>query len=270
MLAKLRPFVLALSVSFVGLIPAQAQVLSDIFSAELLPGWRTESGSHMAAIRLKLSQGWKTYWRSPGEAGIPPEFDWGGSENIRAVQIHWPTPEVFDFNGMQSIGYSKELVLPVEVWPDAAGQPMRLATDVTLGVCRDICVQASVDLGGILPPGGQADPLIRAAIRHQPATARQAGVRAARCRVEPARRGMTLITEVEVPPMGPHEVVVVETSNPQVWVSESETRREGAALVSRTDLIAANRKPFALDRSGVTITLLAGGRAVEIKGCTGG
>lgn len=269
MLNKIRHICLSLALGLAGFLPATAQVPAELFTAELLPGWRTESGSHMAAIRLNLSQGWKTYWRSPGEAGIPPEFNWQGSENIQSVQIHWPTPEVFNFNGMQSIGYARELVLPVEIWPTQKGQPVKLATEMTLGVCRDVCVQAQVGLNGLLPAGGSTDPAIRAAIRAQPMAARQAGVGATRCSVTQARRGLTLVTEIDVPRLGRDEVVVVETSNPAVWASDSTTRREGKRLISETSLISADRQPIALDRSGLTITLLADGRAVEIHGCTG-
>lgn len=269
MLNKLRQIYLSLVLGLAALLPASAQVPAELFTAELLPGWRTESGSHMAAIRLNLSQGWKTYWRSPGEAGIPPEFNWQGSENIQSVEIHWPTPQVFHFNGMQSIGYARELVLPVEIWPARKGQPMTLATEMTLGVCRDVCVQAQVGLNGLLPATGATDPAIRAAIRAQPMAGRQAGVAATRCSVSPSRRGLTLVTEIDVPRLGRDEVVVVETSNPAVWASDSTTRREGKRLISETSLISTDRQPIALDRSGLTITLLADGRAVEIHGCTG-
>ncbi|MCX8508161.1 MAG: protein-disulfide reductase DsbD family protein, partial [Rhodobacteraceae bacterium] len=63
---------------------AQAQPVPDnLLKAEILPGWRTESGSQMAALRLTMAPGWKTYWRAPGDAGIPPRFDWTGSANLK-------------------------------------------------------------------------------------------------------------------------------------------------------------------------------------------
>lgn len=247
--------------------PVQAQVLSDIFAADLLPGWRTESGSHMAAIRVQLSKGWKTYWRSPGDAGIPPEFDWRGSDNIRSVRVHWPAPEVFDFNGMHTIGYHGEMILPIEVWPEVEGAPVRLATSVDMGVCRDICVPASVQMTALLPPMGKADPAIRAALRAQPASGRSAGLRAHGCHVEPAGKGLSLQAVLDLPALGPDETVVIETRDPSIWVSEAEVRREGGRLIAESQLVAANRKPFALDRSGIVITVLAQGRAVEVTGC---
>lgn len=267
MLRPIRRTLALAALSLTAALPLQAQSLSDILSVELLPGWRTEAGTHMAAIKLKLSQGWKTYWRTPGDAGIPPEFDWRGSDNVKGLRIHWPTPQVFDFNGMQTIGYDRELVLPVEIWPMAAGQPVRLETSLDLGVCREICVPANVQLGAVLSPAKAADPAIRAALKAQPASARSAGLKSHRCTVEPAGRGIRLRAELDMPRLGPNEVVVVETNDPSVWVTEAQVTRDGNRLTAETELVAANRKPFALDRSGLTITVLSGGRAVEVSGC---
>lgn len=247
---------------------AQAQTLSDILSAELLPGWKTATGTHMAAIRLTLSQGWKTYWRSPGDAGIPPEFDWRGSDNVKAVHLHWPTPEVFSFNGMQTIGYARELVLPVEVWPKDADRAVRLETAVDLGVCRDICVPASLTLSADLrAPGQSDDAAIRSALKARPATPAEAGVRGHHCDMTPAAEGLTLRATIDLPPVGPDEVVVIETADSSVWVAEPVTHRNGRLLVAHTDLVARDRQPFAMSRSDITITVLGGGRAVEISGC---
>jgi DsbC/DsbD-like thiol-disulfide interchange protein len=267
MMSTLRP--LALAAALAGFAaPVAGQSVSDILSAELLPGWTTERGTRMAAIRLTLSQGWKTYWRSPGDAGIPPVFDWSGSDNIGAVRLHWPSPQVFDFNGMQTIGYARELVLPVEIWPQDATRAMRLQTEMDLGVCHDICVPASVTLAADLTAPLQArDPAIRAALRARPATAGEAGVRRHSCTVDAAADGVRLQATIDMPRLGPDEVVVIETADATVWVAETTVRRDGRRLIAETDLVSHDRQPFALDRQGLTISVLAGGKAVELSGC---
>ena len=58
--------------------------------ADLLTGWRLEDGRHAAAIRIRLDPGWKTYWRAPGDGGIPPSFDWQGARNLAGWSVHWP------------------------------------------------------------------------------------------------------------------------------------------------------------------------------------
>ncbi|HCX68676.1 MAG TPA: hypothetical protein DHK64_14410, partial [Rhodobiaceae bacterium] len=57
-----------------------------------------------AGLHLELSKGWKTYWRSPGEVGIPPSIDWAGSENIENVEFLWPAPERFTAFGIENFG----------------------------------------------------------------------------------------------------------------------------------------------------------------------
>ena len=94
---------------------AMAQSLDDIVKAQVLPGWRAADGTHMAALHLELADGWKTYWRSPGDVGIPPRFDWRGSRNVAGVEIMWPTPRITVDHGMYTVGYSNQLVLPMQL-----------------------------------------------------------------------------------------------------------------------------------------------------------
>lgn len=251
-------------------LPLQAQSLGDILHAELLPGWRTEGGAHMAAIRLELASGWKTYWRSPGDAGIPPDFNWQGSENIGSVKLHWPTPEVFHFNGMQSIGYSREVILPVEIQPRDASLPVKLQTSLDLGVCRDICVPAQVHLTSLLGSSGQPDPAIRRAIRAQPASARTAGLSATRCRIDPAARGMKLTVDLTMPPLGRNEVVVIEAGDRTTWISDAQTARQGNRLTAVAEVASFDGGPVSFNRNDLRITVLAAGKAVETRGCQGG
>ena len=100
---------------------AGAADLGDIVRAELRPGWRKADGTHMTALQLTLAPGWKTYWRAPGEAGIPPSFDWSGSSNIQSVGITWPTPKVMYQSGMRSVGYSDQVVFPMQITPSEDG-----------------------------------------------------------------------------------------------------------------------------------------------------
>lgn len=89
----------------------------DIVEIEVLDGGMTPRGTYMGALRVKLQPGWKTYWRAPGDAGIPPSFSWRGARNVGALSITWPAPEVFLTSGYRTIGYHDQLVLPVEITP---------------------------------------------------------------------------------------------------------------------------------------------------------
>jgi DsbC/DsbD-like thiol-disulfide interchange protein len=239
----------------------------------LLPGWRTTDGKQMAALHLTLARGWKTYWRSPGDAGIPPAFDWSGSRNLKSVRLHWPRPELFDLNGMTTVGYHDELVLPVEVTPADAARPVELRAEMAIGVCKDVCVPVSLRLAGTAEDpsqGADTASAIRTALLHQPEAAKAAGVRGVRCTVDPIKDGLRLTAAIDMPPLGSDEFTVVETANAGVWVAEAVSRRSAGTLTATADLVPQDAQPFALNRQGVRITVFGdSGRVVEINGCTG-
>lgn len=243
---------------------------SPVLSAELLDGWQTASGTEMAALHLVLAPGWKTYWRAPGEAGIPPRFDWSGSENLASVRFHWPRPEVFDLNGMRTFGYHDDLVLPIEFTPRDKAAAIRVRASVDLGVCDEICVPMSLDLASDLAPGGGPVPSIRRALADAPEEARAAGLSAAHCDAEPIRDGMRLTSRLTLPSVGPNEVAVFELPDQTIWISPTDTRRIGAELQATAELVPATAKPFAINRSDILITVFGGsGRVVELQGCAG-
>lgn len=247
--------------------PALATTQDEVLAAQLLPGWRMPDGTQMAGLQLTLAPGWKTYWRSPGDAGIPPSFNWSGSQNVRTVRIHWPAPTVFHANGMQSIGYHDELILPIEVTAIDPSLPMRLSAEVELGVCDDICLPASLTLSTDLATQGAPDALIKAALGQRPATPSEAGVAAIGCTVDPIADGLRVTATIAVPGSGVEEIVAFETGDPSIWIAESAESRQGGTLTAVTEMVDTSGAPFALDRSGMTVTILSAGRAVEIRGC---
>ncbi len=242
--------------------PVRADIQDDVLQAELLPGWRQADGHYMAALDLHLAPLWKTYWRAPGDAGIPPVFDWTGSDNLKSVQFHWPSPQAITLNGLLSIAYQNELVLPVEVVPADPARPVTLALKMDLGVCHDICLPAHLTFSAVLQGAGAPDSRISAALAAGPKL-----VKGAKCEVSPIADGLRLTATLDLPPQGGVETVVFETADPQVWVASAQTERHGAVLASKTDLVASSGAPFTLDRSGVTVTVLADGHAVEFRGC---
>lgn len=259
---------LTLAVLALTALSVHAETQEDILSARLLAGYATDQGTRMAGLQMAFAPGWKTYWRAPGDAGIPPIFDWSGSKNVKAVHLHWPRPSVFHLNGMQSVGYHDALVLPLEVEPVDPAQPVALHLRVDLGVCKDICMPATLDLSADLTPGG-GDAAIRAALADQPITGRAAGVLSLHCSVEPIRDGLRVTAHLDLPSQGAEETVVLESGVEGVWVSEATTTRDGGRLTAVADMVPPEGAPFALDRSGVVVTVIAPDRAVEVKGCPG-
>jgi DsbC/DsbD-like thiol-disulfide interchange protein len=264
-----RSVLLALVLAALPQLAPAGETQEVVTSAEILGGWREPSGQHVAAIRITLAPGWKTYWRAPGDAGIPPQFDWSASRNVDGVTPLWPVPHVFWQNGMRSVGYVDGVVLPLLVAPAAEGEPIHLSGRIDMGVCLDICVPVTVELSGDLPAIGAPDPDIAAAMSARPVSADAAGVSDVTCTVEPIADGLRLTASIAMPALGSDEAAVLETADPSIWVSEPVSRREGGVLHATAEMVPPNGRPFALDRSAIRITVLSGDRGVDILGCTG-
>ena len=106
-------------------------------------------------LEFQLAEGWKIYWRSPGDAGFPPRPDWAASKNVAAVQMAWPAPVRFSILGFETLGYKNEVVFPLTVTPKISGATIRLAGSVDYLICSDICVPETVDLALDLPAGAR-------------------------------------------------------------------------------------------------------------------
>jgi len=103
----------------------------------------------MGGIAFQLQPGWKTYWRTPGDSGVPPRFDFSKSENIEAVTVLWPAPMKFDDGaGGYSLGYNNQVVLPLRIVAKNADKPVTLRADINYAVCEKLCipVEASAEL----------------------------------------------------------------------------------------------------------------------------
>ena len=246
---------------------AQAQT-AELVQVEVLEGGMTARGTYLAALSFTLADGWKTYWRAPGDAGIPPEFTWRGSRNVAATNLTWPTPIVFDQGGLRSIGYKHSLVLPIEITPRDKGDRIRLKGEVELGVCSDICVPATLRFDRDLDTGAGHNPLIAAALAERPLSAKEAGLRSASCALRPGNGGLRLTVTFALPPTGGTELVVVEPGVPEVWASEAESHRQGDVLTASADLTSVDGSPIGLDRSAIRFTVLGTKHAVDIRGCT--
>jgi suppressor for copper-sensitivity B len=105
-------------------------------------------------LQFELAPHWKIYWRSPGDAGFPPELDWKGSANLADATIAWPAPERFSVQGLETAGYSGAVVLPITVRVAQPGQPLHLKAHLSYLTCSAICVPRETDLALDLPGAG--------------------------------------------------------------------------------------------------------------------
>lgn len=238
-----------------------------IETAQLLSGWQEASGDHIAALELALQPDWKTYWRAPGSGGIPPEFDWTGSENLQSVALIWPRPVAFELDGITSFGYHDSLVLPIKVTAEDPSLPVRLRAHVTLGICKDICIPVTLTLTGELTNVRQPDPVIVAALSDPAISGLAAGVTDLHCQVTPISDGLRVTAQMDLPDAAPDDFIIVEHRNPRIWISDAEMTRHKGRLSAVLDMVPSDAKPFDLNGDDLTVTILGKSRAVEIQGC---
>jgi DsbC/DsbD-like thiol-disulfide interchange protein len=120
----------------------------DHSAVRLLAGSRS-GAVLLGGIAFQLQPGWKTYWRTPGDSGVPPRFDFTKSDNVEAVTVLWPAPTKFDDGaGGASLGYHDQIVLPLRIVPKSADKPVTLRAAINYAVCGKICipVEASAEL----------------------------------------------------------------------------------------------------------------------------
>ncbi len=225
-------------------------------------------------LHFRLKPGWKIYWRSPGDAGVPPAIDWKGSRNLENAAIRWPLPKRFTIFGLTTLVYGKEVVLPLDVRLKAPGEALALRGHVTYLVCEKICIPYEARLALDLPPGkGTAAPRHAAAIeryaRQVPprlsgdAVAR-APVSVARARLLKAKDGLTLevLARSRDGFAGPD--LLVEGPRPMRFgPARLELSGDKRVALFRVAVSLAGKGAVPPDNPLLTLTLADGGRALE-------
>jgi DsbC/DsbD-like thiol-disulfide interchange protein len=143
------------AITLIGLPAARAQDASEWnaeahTAARLIAGSMTktpEAAFVRAGVEIKLDPGWKTYWRDPGDSGLPPTFDFSGSENVKVVTVLWPAPKRFpDGAGGNSIGYLDHVILPLRVAPADTAKRSSLQLKLGYDICSTMCVPVEASL----------------------------------------------------------------------------------------------------------------------------
>ncbi len=101
-----------------------------------------ENRTFLAGLEIKLNSGYKTYWRTPGDSGVPPQFDWSASQNLAGVEIGWPAPVRFADGAGWSIGYAGSVLFPLKVTAKDPSQPVMLVLSLDYAVCDKLCIPA--------------------------------------------------------------------------------------------------------------------------------
>jgi DsbC/DsbD-like thiol-disulfide interchange protein len=253
-------------------IPAQAADASawdkDMHSAVRLIAAgapRAGTATFRAGIEIRLDSGWKTYWRYPGDSGVPPRFAFAGSENVRNVTVKWPAPHRFSDDGGQSIGYKDHVILPLVIEPQDAGKPVKLRLQLDYAVCEKLCV----------PAEGKAELAVT-----RDRTAHDALLAAAEARV-PQRRalGDTSALSIRAIRREPSGRIAVDLVAPEggdvdlfaegpteAWALPLPEPAPGAAAGLKRFMVTLDGLPPGATATGATLTFtaVAGAAAIEV------
>jgi len=219
---------------------------------------------HRAGVEIRLAPGWKTYWRYPGDSGIPPRFDFSGSRNVDRVTLQWPAPQRLTDEGGTSIGYKHDVVFPLDVVPQDPTKPVVLALKIDYAVCEKLCVPAdgSAELPLSGKPSEHDDKLTRSAMsvpkRAAVGTDGPIEVRAAK------REGSRILVDVMAPPATPVELFA-EGPTPE-WALPVPSPVAGAPAGQQRFSFALDGLPPDTKPDGATLklTAVAGDQAIEV------
>lgn len=139
-----------------GLSPARAAV-GDWVSAQAtvarLVATPDGNGAMVGVIEIRLEPGWKTYWRTPGEGGLRPIFDFTGSWNIEDVEVGFPPPRRYDDGFAVANVYEGTVLLPLTMTIPEPTAPGTLRMTMDIGVCDVVCIPIRIEAEVIIPPG---------------------------------------------------------------------------------------------------------------------
>jgi DsbC/DsbD-like thiol-disulfide interchange protein len=223
-----------------------------------------------AGIEIRLDPGWKTYWRYPGDTGVPPTFDFAGSQNVKSTNVQWPAPERFsDGAGGYSIGYAGDVILPLEVSPANGARTSTLHAKLNYAICGTLCVPAKATLELPLTGNGSDEAILDAAENVVPK----------RVPLGPVSGNALAILSVHREAGGAHDRVVVDVAAPASMAvtlfAEGPAPDWALPLPQLAGPVTGPTRQFSFDVDGLpsgatakgavlTLTAVSDGGAIEV------
>ena len=227
------------------------------------------SGQLKLGLQFRLAPGWKIYWRTPGDAGIPPIFDWSGSSNLERAEVQWPAPKRFTVFGFETFGYNNEVVLPIHLVAASPDDPVAVRLDVRFAACANICLPLeaafAIDLAVLsaAPEPGEQAALIEHFQRRVPRTGDQASIKISEITAvgDGQFKQLTIEATTDIGFLAPDVLLEMEGrylfSRPTAQFSENGQR---VAFVVGVD---TGRQARALVGQPIVITVIDGPASVE-------
>ncbi|HVM79503.1 MAG TPA: protein-disulfide reductase DsbD domain-containing protein [Stellaceae bacterium] len=216
-------------------------------------------------LQFELAQGWKIYWRSPGDAGFPPQLDWKGSENVASASIAWPAPTRFSVLGLETMGYEGGVVLPIAVRLAKPGEPLHAVVALNYLTCENICIPYETTLTLDLPAGAAEGGVFARLIGEYqakvPGDGKSAGLHLDAVTVESGDKPVLILRLAAEPPL----------AHPDAFVEGPEGIGFGPPVLAgdrahpalRIPVYGDGKTPPQLAGERLTITVVDGARGLE-------
>jgi DsbC/DsbD-like thiol-disulfide interchange protein len=213
---------------------------------------------HRAGVEIRLGRGWKTYWRYPGDSGVPPRFDFSQSVNVKSVTVRYPAPQRLIDDGGTSIGYKHDVVFPLEITAQDAGKPVTLALAIEYAVCEKLCVPA--DGKAELTLSGKAGENDGKLAQSEALVPRAAKLGDGGFAIRSAKREGARVTVEVAAPAGATVELFAEGPTPE-WALPVPSRVDERRFTFELDGLPPNTSP---DGATLTFTAVAGDQAIEV------
>ncbi len=219
-----------------------------------------------AGVEIRLAPGWKTYWRYPGDSGVPPHFDFDKSENLKSVQVAWPAPQRFTDADGSFIGYRDNVLFPLSIEPKDAGKPVVLRLTLDYAICEKVCIPVQARGELTIKGGANADSIIakaeQAVPRAQPLGA-DASLSVKAVHRDNGAKPARVLVDIAAPDGSP---VAVFAEGPTAdWALPVPDKVEGAPAGLQRFAFALDGLPPGANANGATlkVTAVAGPDAIE-------
>jgi DsbC/DsbD-like thiol-disulfide interchange protein len=237
-------------------------------AVRLIAGSAAPGKAVRAGVEIRLKSGWHTYWRYPGDAGVPPRFDFTGSQNVKAVDVLWPAPQSIPEHDLVTIGYTGDVILPLAVVPENSAKPVKLRLKLDYAACETLCVPAEGKAELALTSGSSSqDAALAAAETRVPKKAllgESAPLAIKSVRREDGAGGRRVIVDVAAP-AGARITLFAEGPTPD-WALPLPKAVDGAPADLQRFAFALDGAPPGATYEGIPISLtaVAGNLAIEV------
>lgn len=217
-------------------------------------------------VEMRLAPGWKTYWRHPGDSGIPPHFDFAKSENVKSVQVAWPAPVRMSDAGGVIIGYRDNVLFPLTIEPKDTGKPVTLRLALDYAICEKVCIPVHAKAELKIKAGGTAAPAIVAAEKSVPRPVplgADAALSVKAFHRDDAAKPVRVLLDIAAPAGSP--VTVFAEGPSSDWALPVPNKIDGAPAGMQRFAFALDGLPPGKSHKGATIrvTTVAGADAIE-------